>query len=101
MKTIETRPIQLATNDFEAFRIHDKRRLLCIDGELWVTQEGVQRDFILQAGDSLEIGCEASIGVSALKPSRFELSEVLSGDCKQVIAPRYQPGASWGLRSAA
>lgn len=69
----------LENGRFERFRTHATERVRCVEGVLWVTQDGVLRDFVLEAGESVEFGPEADITVSALAPSRFQVTPPLIG----------------------
>lgn len=65
--------VVLEKDRFEAFRTHSRERIVCLEGALWVTQDGVLRDYVLEAGESLDVAADAQIGVSALMPSRYRV----------------------------
>ena len=60
--------------------IKGKRRqqtLFCIQGRVWVTQEGDIRDYLLEAGDAFMITLPGLILVRALTPARVGYAESL------------------------
>jgi Protein of unknown function (DUF2917) len=48
--------------------------VLCLSGSLWLTQEGVARDIVLEAGDEARIDRDGLSILSALSDARFVLS---------------------------
>lgn len=60
--------------------VKGKRRqqtLFCIQGRLWVTQEGDIRDYLLEAGDAFMVTLPGLILVRALTPARIGYAESL------------------------
>lgn len=55
------------------FRIHDGRgrRVECLSGCLWLTQEADPRDVVLEAGEGFTIDRDGDTYLSALSDSRF------------------------------
>ena len=49
------------------------QQVLCLDGTLWLTQEGDPRDVVLEAGEQALIERDGLSVVSALSDSRFVL----------------------------
>ncbi len=65
-----------AANDLakgNLYRIHDGqgRRVVCLSGCLWLTQDNDQRDTVLEAGDGFTIDRGGDTFLSALADSRF------------------------------
>ena len=58
-------------------RVHHPlgRRVECVSGALWVTQDGDPRDIVLTAGDSFAFDQRGDALISALDDSRFLLLE--------------------------
>ncbi len=52
------------------------RRIECLSGVIWVTQDGDRRDIVLEAGEAFEFDRTRGVLVSALKDSRYLLLEV-------------------------
>ena len=46
----------------------------CLEGELWITQDGDAKDTVLRADESCEVKRDARLTLYACKPSGFELS---------------------------
>lgn len=69
--------IGLEKNRLNAFRTRSNERIRCLEGVIWLTQDGVARDFILEAGESLDLGPGADVTVSALTPSRYQVTPPL------------------------
>jgi|APFre7841882724_1041349.scaffolds.fasta_scaffold298216_1 hypothetical protein len=59
------------------FTLKDARgtRVLCLAGELWLTQDRDTADHILGPGDSFEIGVDGAVVVHGLHASRLLLLE--------------------------
>ena len=51
------------------------RRVECLGGVLWVTQDGDRRDIILEAGDAFDFDRADGVLLSALKDARYLLLE--------------------------
>lgn len=49
------------------------RRVECLSGVLWVTQDGDRRDIILEAGDAFDFDRPAGVLISALQDSSYLL----------------------------
>lgn len=60
----------------QLLRLDDSRgsRVLCLSGTLWLTQEGEQRDIVLEAGDEARIEHDGLSLISALSDARFVLA---------------------------
>ena len=52
------------------------RRVECLNGTLWVTQDGDSRDIVLEPGDSFAFDHDGDALISALDDSRFLLLDV-------------------------
>ena len=52
------------------------RRIECVSGALWVTQDGDPRDIVLAPGDSFAFDQRGDALISALDDSRFLLLEI-------------------------
>ena len=55
------------------FRIHDGagRRVVCLSGCLWLTQDNDLRDTVLEPGDGFTLDRDGDTFLSALRDSRF------------------------------
>jgi hypothetical protein len=51
------------------------RRIECLSGVIWVTQDGDRRDIILEEGDGFDFDRREGVLISALKDSRYVLLE--------------------------
>jgi len=51
------------------------RRVECLSGVLWVTQDGDRRDIILEAGDAFDFDRAKGVLISALQDSSYLLLE--------------------------
>ncbi|HEX2540077.1 MAG TPA: DUF2917 domain-containing protein [Caldimonas sp.] len=49
------------------------RRVECVSGVLWVTQDGDRRDIILEPGDAFDFDRSEGVLISALQDSRYLL----------------------------
>lgn len=49
------------------------RRVECLSGVLWVTQDGDRRDIILEAGDAFDFDRAEGVLISALQDSSYLL----------------------------
>lgn len=56
-------------------RITDGRglRLLCLDGRLWLTQQGDARDIVLEPGQTARVERDGLTIVQALRDARLQL----------------------------
>jgi hypothetical protein len=54
-----------------------QQTLLCLQGSIWVTQEGDLRDYVLEEGDAFLISLPGLVLVRALKPARVGYCERL------------------------
>lgn len=74
--------------------IHDAAgaQVVCLQGDLWITQEQDVRDLVLNAGDSLQLAKNGRALVQALSPARIAVeapSAVGSSDTdRQTQMPR-------------
>jgi hypothetical protein len=80
--------LKLATTDLkrgQLLRLDDAAGtlVLCLGGSLWLTQQGDQRDIVLEAGDDARIEHDGMSIVSALS----DASVVLSRDSAPLDAP--------------
>jgi hypothetical protein len=67
--------IQLDAKRFLTLRDARGTRVLCIAGELWITQDRDTTDYVLGPGDALEIGVDGVVVVHGLHASRLLLLE--------------------------
>ena len=65
-------------------------RVSCLDGALWITQETIVADVVLEAGQSLIIDTPGLTLVMALRPSALRLRERVSR-----ASPLWQALAGW------
>lgn len=73
-----TRDVELHTNQVWELRgDHRWRVLICLQGELWVTQEGDWRDYLLAAGQMFIITRPGLVVVQAFQPSRVQITPPL------------------------
>jgi hypothetical protein len=93
--------VVLEKNASRAFRTHAREKVSCLEGTIWVTQNGVQRDFVLAAGESAEFAPRAELMVSAMTPSRYRVSP--PAPCPGAKSPlaRVRSDLGRGLRSYA
>jgi hypothetical protein len=49
------------------------KTLVCVEGSLWVTQEGDREDHILRAGERFPLTAKGRVVVSALRPGSYIL----------------------------
>lgn len=56
-------------------RVEDGRGtwVQCLEGRLWLTQQGMLRDIVLEAGDEVQIERDGTSILSALSDARFVL----------------------------
>lgn len=92
--------------------LHDRQgeRIDCLGGQLWITQDGDQRDIVLRAGESFELDRPGLALVSALAVSRFvlrrpgapRLAELAAADIRSVRAAsdRRAPASQSAARAA-
>lgn len=62
----------------QGWGVQGKRRqqtLFCLQGSIWVTQEGDIRDYVLNAGDAFLITLPGLVMVRALTPARMGYAE--------------------------
>jgi hypothetical protein len=64
--------------------------IVCLRGELWLTQDGDPRDVVLAAGEHFTLDCEGVALVSALRPSSV---------CVEVPVEAAQPWQDAGARA--
>lgn len=70
-----TREVELYANQvWELGGDHRWRVLLCLQGELWVTQEGDGRDYLLAAGQMFIVTRPGLVVVQALQPARVQIT---------------------------
>jgi hypothetical protein len=50
------------------------KEVLCVEGELWVTQAGDPTDYLLESGQRLNLGARGPVVVSAIGVSSFVLA---------------------------
>jgi len=71
------------TIDLEAgqsWALKGRRRqqtLLCLEGSIWITQEGDIRDYVLEEGDAFLVTLPGKVLVRALRPARVGYCEGL------------------------
>jgi hypothetical protein len=65
-------------------------RVSCLDGALWITQEKMAADVLLEAGQSLVIDSPGLTLVMALRPSTLRLRERVSR-----VSALWQTLAGW------
>jgi len=70
--------VSLEANRLNAFHTEARERIRCIEGVIWLTLDGIARDFVLEAGESLELDPGADVTISAIAPSRFQWSPPLA-----------------------
>jgi hypothetical protein len=63
------------------------RRVECLGGVLWVTQDGDRRDIILEAGDAFDFDRAQGVLISALQDATYLLLE--SGATRERRKPRH------------
>lgn len=67
--------IHLDAKRFLTLRDARGTRVLCVAGELWITQDRDTADYVLGPGDSFEIGVDGAVVVHGLHASRLLLLE--------------------------
>ena len=60
------------------------RRVECLNGVIWITQDGDRRDIVLEAGDAFTFDRDDDVLLSALADSRYVL---LAACAPEVTAP--------------
>ena len=77
--TLQAHRVELRPNQF--LRIDDAAgtRVLCLRGELWITQDGDLEDHFIHAGDALVLDRSGPTIVSASSPSRVLIEEARPG----------------------
>lgn len=88
--------ITLERRAIVAFRAQRGVVIECLDGELWLTADGLAGDHLLAAGERLELGGHRQIVVSALQPSLLSVSSAraegsvlrLAGACAAMLFDR-------------
>lgn len=66
-------PTRLAHRKVLALRARAGHRVLCLDGSVWVTQDGDPRDLVLDAGESFTLDRRGTALVYALADSSVEV----------------------------
>ena len=66
--------VELDARRFLTLR-HAGTRVVCVAGELWITQDRDIRDHFLRAGETFELEVDGAVLVQAEKPSRLLLLE--------------------------
>jgi hypothetical protein len=59
--------LKLATGLLWSRSVRGEVRISCLDGVLWLTRSGDNRDYLLHAGESLEFSGNSHIVIEALK----------------------------------
>jgi Protein of unknown function (DUF2917) len=77
--TLRQSSIGLDRDQLIAVRDAKGVRVCCLDGALWITQETMVADVVLEAGQSLVIDTPGLTLVMALRPSTLRLRERVSG----------------------
>lgn len=67
--------VELAAGRYLVMRDAKGTRVLCLAGELWITQDGDNADYFLQPGETFAIGVRGSIVVQAHRAARLLLLE--------------------------
>ncbi len=57
------------------------RRIECLGGSLWITQDGDLRDTVLTTGQAFEFNRRDDVLVSALDDSRYLLLDACASGC--------------------
>lgn len=60
--------------------------IACLQGALWITQDGNRNDVVLEAGASFEVIDAGKVLVLALRNARFSLSAQFSLICSSRIS---------------
>ena len=84
----------LHTHVTVALRDRDGERIDCLGGQLWITQDGDQRDVVLKPGESFVLDRPGTALVSALSEARFvlrrpgapQLAELAAADMRRMRA---------------
>lgn len=63
-------------------------RVVCVEGELWITQDGDTADYFVYAGQSFTINVRGKVVIQAQRPTRIELREAS-------VAPRRSWIGAW------
>jgi len=64
------------------------RRVECVSGSLWVTQDGDPRDVVLEVGEAFTLDASGDALISALDDSRYLLLEA----CRPAPATSFASG---------
>ncbi len=74
--------VEMILTDGDLFKMDgDNRRtsISCLEGRLWVTQQGDSNDYLLLAGQSMMIGRSGSVLIQGQPDARFALRQPMSG----------------------
>ncbi|MCX7890934.1 MAG: DUF2917 domain-containing protein [Burkholderiales bacterium] len=71
-------------------------RIVAVSGLFWITQDGDPRDYMLAAGEDLEITTDGAVVIEAQVDARFALLEPAAEPRR-----RGRHGNSWSARFAA
>jgi hypothetical protein len=67
--------IQLDAKGFLTLRAARGTQVLCLEGELWVTQDGDREDYLVRPGETLAIATDGPAIVQATRSARLLLLE--------------------------
>jgi len=67
--------LKLSQNDQKSLIVRRGSEIRCLEGMLWITQEGDFRDYILKAGDTFKTNRKGKVVLQALnRSSTFSLN---------------------------
>jgi hypothetical protein len=79
----ETRDLKMAAHEMHVIDAGRRRRdvIRCLQGRLWVTQEGDWRDHLLRAGEVFLAAKAGRILISALDDARVQVASTRNARC--------------------
>jgi len=83
--------LTLARRQLHAIDDPSAVRIECVEGALWITLDGDERDWIVEAGETFEAPRQARALLYALGPARVDLVELQSRNETMPTFKRFQP----------
>ena len=77
-----SRGVEMCLTDGDLFKMEGDHRMtsvVCLEGSLWVTQQGDSADYILLAGESIILSRSGAVLIQGQPAGRFELLPPKSG----------------------
>ncbi len=71
MKTQSSVSVRLQKSQSRVYYARGSQRIQCSEGQIWATQDGNLRDYVLVAGDCREFAAGSTLSVTALTNAAF------------------------------